>query len=634
MDSTRRLNLLSTFKGKSLAEQFENDLRFFQLLLVLINKSCPIKSVDLMWKSSEPAGSGLTQITGTAQAMQGSCSQLVCGDRVSSTPKFCGIVGKGCSASDKAAATRVGVSGKPEVYRCHAGLVDIAVPVMCDGQHIATLFTGQVLRSRPDAAGFRAVRHDVRRLGSIDLKELKAAYQEVPVVSEEDIQHTVGILEIFAEYLSTAWKRLLDSVEAQQFRLRDSQLLRKEMAHIILNGGIEESGRLREIAREMEFTSYPNRIMIIRPQGEVENGAPSSSFDMAFTRALFAVEDLTGNMKNVMAVYLRRRGICIFFEDNGERTGTLSEVKAYALAQRIVNHVHQQCSLRIRIGVGRSREEWHRLPESYQEAWAALTESEATIAIYKDPPAAVRALSSQMEAACQAMLGRDFQQARAILQLVPVLANRHLGGNEESLPALRQFLLSSLDVLMLTAQRLGCDTTTLDCWRREASESLEVAPTGFELQESWLNCVERLMAEMGRLYSGKHEKLVERARALIDKNIERAEGSLPVSIPEVAAVLGVSQGHLSRTFKRTAGVTLEQYMIEKRIERAQRLLLDPNSRVSEVAEKCDFCNPAYFARVFRKVAGCSPTDFSKQPIRSTIPPLMTSVTMPREEPCP
>jgi hypothetical protein len=58
MDSTRRLNLLSTFKGKSLAEQFENDLRFFQLLLVLINKSCPIKSVDLMWKSSEPAGSG------------------------------------------------------------------------------------------------------------------------------------------------------------------------------------------------------------------------------------------------------------------------------------------------------------------------------------------------------------------------------------------------------------------------------------------------------------------------------------------------------------------------------------------------------------------------------------------------
>jgi AraC-like DNA-binding protein len=498
---------------------------------------------------------------------------------------------------------------------------------MCDGRHIATLFTGQVLRSRPDAAGFRVVRRDVRHLGTLDLQQLKIAYQQVPVVSEEDIQHTVNILEIFAEYLATAWKRLLDAIEAQQFRLRDSQLLRKEMAHIILGGGVEENGRLREIARALEFTSYPNRIMIVRPQGGVENGAPSSSFDVASTRVLYAVEDLTGNMKNVMAVYVRRRGICIFFADNGGRTGTLSEIKAYALAQRVVNYIYQQCSLRVRIGVGRTREEWNRLAESYQEAWAALAESEATIAVYKGQPAAVRALSSQMGVACEALSRRDFQQARSALQSVPMLANRHLGSNEESLPALRQFLLFALDTLMLTAEKLGCDTTTLDCWRREASESLEVAPTAFELQGSWLNCVERLMAEMGRLYSGKHEKLVDRTCALFDKNIERAEGSLPVSIPEVAALLGVSQGHLSRTFKRIAGVTIERYLIEKRIERARRLLLDPNSRVAEVAEKCDFCNPAYFARVFRKVAGCSPTDFSKQPIRYEIPPLTTKVTI-------
>lgn len=627
MDSARRPNLLSTLDGKSLAGQFEKDLRFFDLLLVLINKSCPIRSVDLMWKGSESAGSGLTQIAGTAQALQGTCSRLVCGNRANLNPRFCEIVRAGCTTSDKAAEARVGASGRPEVYRCHAGLVDIAVPVMCDGKHIATLFTGQVLRSRPDDPGFRAVRRDVRHLGTLDLQQLKAAYQQVPVVSEEDIQHTVRILEIFAEYLATGWKRLLDAIEAQQFRLRESQLLCKEMAHIILGGGVEESGRLREIARAMQFTSYPNRIMIVRPQGEVENGAPSSSFDMAFTRVLYAVEDLTGNMKNVMAVYLRRRGICIFFADNGGRTGTLSEVKAYALAQRVVNYIYQQCSLRVRIGVGRPREEWNRLAESYQEAWAALAESEATIAVYKGQPAAVRALSSQIGVACEALSRRDFQQARSALQSVPMLANRHLGSNRESLPALRQFLLSALDALMLTAQKLGCDTTTLDCWRRAASESLEVAPTAFELQGSWLNCVERLMAEMGRLYSGKHEKLVNRACALFDKNIERAVGSLPVSIPEVAALLGVSQGHLSRTFKRIAGVTPERYMMEKRIERARRLLLDPNSRVSEVAEKCDFCNPAYFARVFRKVAGCSPTDFSKQPIRYEIPPLTTKVTI-------
>jgi AraC-like DNA-binding protein len=119
--------------------------------------------------------------------------------------------------------------------------------------------------------------------------------------------------------------------------------------------------------------------------------------------------------------------------------------------------------------------------------------------------------------------------------------------------------------------------------------------------------------EVGRANWGKYEQIVERARALIHKNIDRPEGSQPVSIEEVAALLHVSEGHLSRTFKRIAGVTFERYVIEKRIERARKLLLDPSSRVSEVADRCDFCNPAYFSRIFRKIVGCTPTEFSKHP---------------------
>ena len=626
MDSVHRFNPLSTLDSKSAAELFEKDLSFFQLLLVLIDKSCPIKSVDLMWKSSESIGSDLVSIAGTAKALQGACSRFVCSDRVNLTPKFCEIVHTGCSTSDKAAEARVSVTGKPEVYRCHAGLIDIAVPVVCDGQHIATLFTGQVLRSPPDAAGFQEVLRDVRNLGPIDSAQLKTAYKQVPVVTDEDIQHAVDILQIFADYLATAWKRLLDATEAQELRLRESQLLRKDMAQILLGGHVQERGRLREIARTLRFTAYPNRILIVQPQGETEPGLKSSSFDLELTRALYAIEDLTAGMKNVMAVHLHRRGICIFVADNGTRNGTLSEIKVYTLAQKVLNFVHRQHSLRIRIGIGRVRDEWQRIGESYQEAWAALAESEADIAVYKDPPAAFRALSSQMTVACQALTRRDLQQAHSALQSVLVLANRHFGHKDDGLQALRQFLVSALDALMLTAQGLACDETTVESLRREACEGLEIATTYFVLQECWANCVERLIGEIKRLYSGKHEKIVERARALIHKNIERPEGSIPVLIAEVSGLLGVSEGHLSRTFKRVTGVTFERYVIEKRIERARRLLLDPNSRVAEVAEKCDFCNPAYFARAFRKIVGCSPTDFSKHPSQYEVSQLVPSVS--------
>jgi AraC-like DNA-binding protein len=35
--------------------------------------------------------------------------------------------------------------------------------------------------------------------------------------------------------------------------------------------------------------------------------------------------------------------------------------------------------------------------------------------------------------------------------------------------------------------------------------------------------------------------------------------------------------------------------------------------VAEVAERCGFCNPAYFATVFRKYVHCTPREFASQP---------------------
>ena len=613
MSGTSQLEALSYLDGKSAATLFEKDLSFFELLLVLINKSCAIKSIDLMWKNGDSIGSDLVQITGTTQALQGTCSRYVHSGNDSPTPRFCEIVQSGCATSDKAAEARVSATGKPEVYRCHAGLVDIAIPVVCDGRHIATLFTGQVLRARPDDPGFQEVLENVRSLGTIDSTQLRAAYDRVPVVTDGDIEDAVKILEVFADYLGTAWKRLLEATEAQQLRLRESQLLRKEMAQILLDGHDEESERLREIARVLGFTLYPNRIMIVQQVGEARPGFSSSSSDLEVTRVKFAVEDLMGKVTNAMAVHLHGREVCVFFSDSGERTGTLSEVKPYALAQKIVNYVHQQCGLRIRLGVGRASGGWNRLKESYQEAWAALTESEATVAFYKEPTGTFQALSDQMSLVCDALAHQDLDCLRSALELVFVFGNSHVGKKTDSVVGLRHSLLLVLGAIMQTARGLACNQVALEYWRRSTCESLELATNALELRDSWASCTDRLVEEVGHANWGKYEQIVEHARALIHKNIDRPEGSQPVSIEEVAALLHVSEGHLSRTFKRIAGVTFERYVIEKRIDRARKLLLDPSSRVSEVADRCDFCNPAYFSRIFRKVVGCTPTEFSKRP---------------------
>jgi len=70
---------------------------------------------------------------------------------------------------------------------------------------------------------------------------------------------------------------------------------------------------------------------------------------------------------------------------------------------------------------------------------------------------------------------------------------------------------------------------------------------------------------------------------------------------------------LSRVYSRTNGVTLAEYLIRQRIETAKRMLLDPRLNVAEVSESCGFCNPAYFASVFKKYVHFTPREFASQP---------------------
>jgi two-component system response regulator YesN len=66
-------------------------------------------------------------------------------------------------------------------------------------------------------------------------------------------------------------------------------------------------------------------------------------------------------------------------------------------------------------------------------------------------------------------------------------------------------------------------------------------------------------------------------------------------------------------YSRTSGTTLEEYLIRQRIEMARRMLLDLRLNIAEVSDRCGFCNPAYFASVFKKYARCTPRQFASNP---------------------
>lgn len=73
----------------------------------------------------------------------------------------------------------------------------------------------------------------------------------------------------------------------------------------------------------------------------------------------------------------------------------------------------------------------------------------------------------------------------------------------------------------------------------------------------------------------------------------------------------VSPDYLSRTFKKETGRSLAQYMLEKRVEKAKKLLQSDMS-VKNVALQTGYSNFSYFSKVFRDMEGMSPMEYREQ----------------------
>jgi two-component system response regulator YesN len=223
-------------------------------------------------------------------------------------------------------------------------------------------------------------------------------------------------------------------------------------------------------------------------------------------------------------------------------------------------------------------------------------------------------LSEHAEEICRWMAERKPERAMAVAARLPVLMSRQLGSAPESLAGAALFLSTAVESMCLAARNLGCEASAVGALFERATADLNRASSVFQLHEAWLHAARDLLDEVGRLYSGKRAKMVERACRVIQRNLE--QGGMPVTISDTAAVLGISASHFSRIFKRETGRTFEQYVSEKRVAMAERLLLDPLNNVSQVAQRCGFSDPSYFARVFRKATGRSPTEFTNDPLRN------------------
>jgi AraC-like DNA-binding protein len=95
-----------------------------------------------------------------------------------------------------------------------------------------------------------------------------------------------------------------------------------------------------------------------------------------------------------------------------------------------------------------------------------------------------------------------------------------------------------------------------------------------------------------------------RARQFIEKH--QAE---PLSLGRIAGVANISRSYFCKMFKKATGIKFIDYLSRVRVEKSKTLLLNPNSRISEVAFACGFQSLTNFNTSFKRIVGRSPTSF-------------------------
>ncbi|MDD3414075.1 MAG: AraC family transcriptional regulator [Lachnospiraceae bacterium] len=84
-----------------------------------------------------------------------------------------------------------------------------------------------------------------------------------------------------------------------------------------------------------------------------------------------------------------------------------------------------------------------------------------------------------------------------------------------------------------------------------------------------------------------------------------------LTLDYIADMAGFSKFHFSRLFKQFANVSFYKYLNQKRIAYAERLLINPEISVTEVALRSGFASLSSFIRMFKIIKNCTPTEFKK-----------------------
>jgi AraC-like DNA-binding protein len=300
--------------------------------------------------------------------------------------------------------------------------------------------------------------------------------------------------------------------------------------------------------------------------------------------------------------------MCIFTTQKS-RTPSHERLLLDEMAQVLLRTARSQGLMSARLGISAPHSKPTELLRAWHEAASAIDSSQLMLSWFETLPQRQQHPAQSLAHVLKALQAAEPAGVATALR-------EFLSGASPSSQTLGQvqqtrgLLTWACEHLSREIASLGVAADALNAARERAIQIVMGSPNSFAMAEAFRAFVEQMRQQVEQLFCERDQKIVSETQRLV-----REIGPDKATIHNIAHNLKLSAGHLGRVYSRTAGHTLEEFLIHQRLEMSKRLLLDPRLHVAEVADRCGFCNPAYFASVFKKHMHCTPRAYARQPQR-------------------
>lgn len=176
----------------------------------------------------------------------------------------------------------------------------------------------------------------------------------------------------------------------------------------------------------------------------------------------------------------------------------------------------------------------------------------------------------------------------------------------------------------INAERnLGIASVTLAT--RAAIEGGVSPAAAYKLSDIYINKIDQCKS-LPQLYKYRRQNMYDFAKLVADEKkrkmyssyIEQCKDFIhknyrhKIYVDDIAEALGISESHLSRTFKKETGITIQEYMLRFRVECAENLLKYSEASLSEISDYLCFHSQSHFGRVFRQYEEMTPREYREK----------------------